>query len=499
MRRISNHSLARRKRGGPWAAALLLLALAGPPPTQGSDVEASAGIAGEQLILFVRPGVSKVSAHFGSTALPSIRALAGEMGLSLEIRDVSAGVPPGVTMTPALVFQNHRGRSIYQGRTTTYGRMKNFIRTARFVPQGGEPLTREKGFLWESERAKIVAAVKITPLEGNRPSFLTPGAFHADAMKAMAKAFRNFRWTKGIELHRMDRLYYMDIYPYLSDEGALFISTALFSQFHCKEPVFIRSSEPFAGPWKERKEVFREAARALEDAVEASVRDVELGDGFDAVPAAVPLLSWEALGLPLPAPPAGRAAVVRIDRSLPLHWVLDEPEAGDPPIIQFRFPPPLDGYTGEVRSVTAEFHMVEEDVLAGATGLIDVDPFSVTMGLEALDRTIHGAGYLNAGEHARSRLAIEAVTSGDERLAFGRITAAGVQARFTMKGVDLPLDIAGQVEPVIGDDGTPRLLVSGSFHVDLRTFGIPGADGPAPQRYMLVFDGNVRLRPGGAP
>ena len=35
-----------------------------------------------------------------------------------------------------MVYQNHRGRSVYQGRTTTPERIRNFIRTSRFVPPG---------------------------------------------------------------------------------------------------------------------------------------------------------------------------------------------------------------------------------------------------------------------------------------------------------------------------------------------------------------------------
>jgi hypothetical protein len=51
-----------------------------------------------------------------------------------------------------------------------------------------------------------------------------------------------------------------------------------------------------------------------------------------------------------------------------------------------------------------------------------------------------------------------------------------------------------QIEPIMDADGRPRLLVNGSFKIDLRTFNIEGADGPAPARHTLVFDLNLILK-----
>jgi hypothetical protein len=63
-----------------------------------------------------------------------------------------------------------------------------------------------------------------------------------------------------------------------------------------------------------------------------------------------------------------------------------------------------------------------------------------------------------------------------------------------LKGQSIPLTSMTQIEPVMGEDGKPRLLVSGAFKIDLRTFDIEGADGPAPARHMLLFDLNLILK-----
>jgi len=51
-----------------------------------------------------------------------------------------------------------------------------------------------------------------------------------------------------------------------------------------------------------------------------------------------------------------------------------------------------------------------------------------------------------------------------------------------------------EFEPVIGEDGKPRLLIRGAFKIDLRVFNIEGADGPAPARHILLLDLNFILK-----
>ena len=51
-----------------------------------------------------------------------------------------------------------------------------------------------------------------------------------------------------------------------------------------------------------------------------------------------------------------------------------------------------------------------------------------------------------------------------------------------------------EIEPILGEDGKPRLLIHGTFKIDLRTFNIEGADGPAPARHTLLFDLNFILQ-----
>ncbi|MBL0715945.1 MAG: hypothetical protein JJV98_19845 [Desulfosarcina sp.] len=98
----------------------------------------------EQMIVFVQPDRSAVDDAFQSDRLPAIRKIADAMGVRVHIVPAGGGAPPEVALTPLIVYQNHRGRSIYQGRTTTSDRIRNFIRTSRFISQGAEPNRREQ-------------------------------------------------------------------------------------------------------------------------------------------------------------------------------------------------------------------------------------------------------------------------------------------------------------------------------------------------------------------
>ena len=50
-----------------------------------------------------------------------------------------------------------------------------------------------------------------------------------------------------------------------------------------------------------------------------------------------------------------------------------------------------------------------------------------------------------------------------------------------------------EIEPVIGEQEKPLLLARGSFQIDLRDFDIEGAEGPAPAKYTLALDINLKM------
>ena len=446
----------------------------------------SAASEAEQLLVFLQSGASAVETTFQEQRLPEIRKLAESMGVSVHVVDARQGAPLRISLTPLVVYQNHRGRSIYQGRTTTTHRIRNFIRTSRFVPQGEELNRRERIPIWESGRSRIWAPLKVAAVTGSQPKKYDHEAFVAAALKNIGKGFKRFRMQKVAELGRADRGFYMDFNPWLSQNGSLYLSLVLFSQFDCKAPVYRKK---ITGPWNDRGKLFQDASVLMEKAVAEIISNPESGDSFDPVQTDVPQKGWEQIGFQLPPAPAAKTAELEASTKIPTNWVLTKSGPDEPPMIQFRFPAPIDNYAGEVFAAKGELRLPQSLMASGATGSIEIDTTtSITMGEPRLDEAIRGSMMLYTKKFPTAKFEVDSITSDDQPIAYGRLTPAIVTGTFTLKGRSVPLTSKTEFEPVVGEDGNPRLIVSGAFNIDLRVFTIEGADGPEPARHTLLFD-----------
>ncbi|MHC4909864.1 MAG: hypothetical protein ACYTF9_09120, partial [Planctomycetota bacterium] len=208
--------------------------------TAAAASHAAADVAGgpetaEHVTIFVQPEATALWEDFESDHLPALRASLGALGLTPATIDVSAGAPPEVHITPLIVYQNHRGRAIYQGRFNTPGRLEGFVRTARSIPQAPRPRTVAGAPFARRGRAVIAAPIKVTGLGGTIDGDHDAAAFEADARTAIRAGFEHLGGTDAV-LTRSDRAFYLDFYPYRSGD-MLHVSTAIFSQFNCHDPV----------------------------------------------------------------------------------------------------------------------------------------------------------------------------------------------------------------------------------------------------------------------
>ncbi len=447
-----------------------------------------------QLIVFKSDAGSTASDLFASRDLPAIQQLAAEENLEIQVRDVAAGAPAEIGIAPTIVFQNYRGRAIYQGRTSTIPRLRNFVRTARALGQDTAAMTREHCFVQTVGRATIALVVKVTPLNGSVPIGYTATRVQEEAREYLRRAFNNFEWTERVHLKRTDRTFYVDFYPHRSDTGALYISGAVFSQFNCHEPVFT-TPNPTELTWDRREEAFQLTARRLEIAVASAIASGETGDGFDALDDATAVQSWDDLELPLPAKPAG-SSTATIDRSVPRMWSLPARRENEPSRLLFHFGAPLDNYAGEAQSVESELQFSASRQYASLRGNARVNTVSVTMGDPDLDDSIRDSTTLDSKNHPESSFEITAVETEFEAPEFGVGHPIVLRGTFKMRGKATPLEARATLEPIIDEQGKPALLVEGTFRLRLlETFGIYGPDGPAPANDTLLFHFAFRYEP----
>ncbi len=448
---------------------------------------ALAFIENEQLIIFVQKSDAEQDRLFRQESIPEIKKLAGEMNIPVSVTGLEKGVPPEVKITPLIVYQNYQGRSIYQGRSNSYERIRNFIRTSRYVPQGKEPLVMDRIPIWEMGRARVWSPLKVASVTGHPPDDYQDEEFKNQANQAIYSGFHYYREMESVSLGRADRGFYMDFYPWLSENKTLHLSLAVFSQFHCKDPVFHTRDNPLIGPWHTRKEMFQKAAGLLERVVLQCIRDASKGDGFFPIGEDVRTVSWETLGFPLPPAPK-KEAMKSVDARIPNRWILKEAEPDKIPMVQFRFQAPLDHYSGEVTKGSGEFELPENLDPSGAKGFVIIDLRSLTMGQKDLDKVIQSSVILNTNEYPVSKFVIEKGSSDNQTLQYGSLVPVRYQGTFTLKGKSVPLTATVEIEPVLGALGEPLLVIRGGFEINLNDFMIDGPDGPAPANHTLVFD-----------
>ncbi|MEM6723809.1 MAG: hypothetical protein AAF598_07205, partial [Bacteroidota bacterium] len=106
----------------------------------------------EQLILF-RQAYDPIN----DQQIDELKALAEQLNLQFVDQLITDRAPIEIALTPAIVYQNYRGRSIYKGRYNNIPRIKNFIRTSRRVYQPAETLKKKDLLVKTLGRAKVGA------------------------------------------------------------------------------------------------------------------------------------------------------------------------------------------------------------------------------------------------------------------------------------------------------------------------------------------------------
>ncbi|MFQ5512637.1 MAG: YceI family protein [Candidatus Krumholzibacteriia bacterium] len=434
----------------------------------------------DRLVVFTQPE-SAIGRVFARHTLARIESLAAALGTGTTVLDASAGAPADVAITPLLVFQNHLGRSIYQGRYTDLGKIAHFIRTSRAVPQRHAMNPVSDAAVWRVGRAVIAAHVKVTPLTGVVPGGFDQAAFVKRARAGVFAGLTRHHQEARTELRRSDRSFYMDFYPYLTGDGRLMVSLSLFSQFNCIEPVYTSRQTPVQGEWTSLAEVFSRAAAIMESEIADQVETSPLGDGFDPLPGSARVAAWIELGLALPEAPAGVAHRPAQDVAMPRDWVIES--AGDGPGLQFRFLPPLDSYSGEVTGLEAALTLGERDggaTLERASGWFEIATHSITMADTSLDDDIHNQ-IIHVPRYPTSRFTLREFTDASRELTFGETSRVVARGTFELKGKSIPLTAQAQIEPIIDGHGRPKLHVSATTRINLKEdFELEGPLGPAP-------------------
>ena len=339
----------------------------------------------QEIIVFIQEDKDQI---FQETCLAQLEAYAAEKEMSFLLKSAADGLPEEISSTPAIVYQSALGRSLYAGRYTDFGSIKNFIRTSRLMPQQKAENCKSNILTRTSGRTTILAPLKLTALSGSSSSDWDQDQMIEQAKKILATAMEDFALEEETCIQKSDRQFYLDIYPYLDEADQLYLSLALYSQFSCIDPVYV-SREPIEGSLQDADQLFAQAGQLFEREITRLLNASTKGDALSMVASEIPVKSWKELGLNLPkASSEVKAPSLKIsNQAIPENWIFYKGLEEDLPVLQFRFMEPLERYAGEVKEVEGSLEFNTEGNLQ--SGVFEVATQSLTMGIADFDYKIH--------------------------------------------------------------------------------------------------------------
>jgi polyisoprenoid-binding protein YceI len=449
----------------------------------------------EQIIVFTQTS-DKV---FIEKTYPQLRTYCKERGIALSERQITdGGVPAEITTTPAIVFQNAKGRSIYSGRYVSFSTVVNFVRNCRFFPAETSNDDCKKDVLYlKNGRTTLVSPLKITDVSGNMPKDFDQKAFKTAATAAIlrgcaskSEVAKRFQLaTQQICKGKTDRAFYMDFHTYRHTDSTYFLTVELYSQFSCIDPIYTNKGEAFMG--KDIMPLFEKAAKTLDAEVFKAIKGSEIGDAVSFISDKTAVKSWEELNLPLPKEikkPTANPVVSNVE--IPKNWNYAGALDNETPVLQFRFLPPLNRYAGEVKKMTGSMKMADAKTITAA--YFEATMNSLTMGAEDFDHKVLEK-YIKVQRYPDAKFSFQNVVL-PKNLKVGEVVELPIKGNFIFMKKEKELTVNAKFMPILDDNGKPQMEISVQFGLNITDgYGIQGPDGPEDARKNLAFFMNFRL------
>lgn len=447
----------------------------------------------EELLIFVQP---EQQSEFTKNNLKTLEALLKEQGIQVQQINVSAlGAPKEVSFTPFIVYRNHLGRKVYKGRHTTHKRLLNFIRTVRHLPEASIHYDEKEVFVKEYPRAALLLKPKITAPTGSIIGVDLDAAAQK-ALTGLKKGLSNCSYHNSYKVTDGEELFYMNFYPYLAEDGKVYVSSELYAHYDCHTPIYQQYQQPAVG--NSIEEAFTQAGQQMLAEVKHQLKASENGDAMNFLTKKIKLTPWKQLPLETLQAPQKNTSIATTSVSIPKSWAFQGPTAPDAPLLTFNFPAPLRHYGGELKQVEGSIQLPNKQTLVDATGSFVVEVNSLQMGQAELDSYVKGT-LLLVNQHPKATLTFKKVLGDDLNLQLGRLTLAQVEAELELLGKSSTVLANTSFEPIINAEGRVLLQVNTQFTAKdlLGNYNIEGPDGPAEANNQLLFQANFLMQPAG--
>jgi len=430
-------------------------------------------------------------AHFLKEAEPFLEEMAKKQGLTFMSLDPKAGLPSEISTTPAIVMLGDKGTSIYTGRYMDFHRIKSFLRSSRVLAQPDQVNLRKGVSALLRGRAKVAAQIKVTSLEGEA-STVEVEAFSESAISSLQSAFQHLKIRDSLLIHKTDRTFFLDLHPYLGQDQKLYLSCAVYSQFHCTRPIFDNYEQPIVIHWEDREEGMASAARLMEDQILKAMESSEIGDAFSPVSAEAVSQSWEQLFPDWKKQrDIGAPHSIPHDLDLPRRWAGPRSVDSLSPLLQFNFFPPLDWYSGELVKLKGQIVLDQDMNLIQGSFIAGMS--SLTMGNAELDEKVWKK-YLKVKKYPEALFIME-MSEPHLPLEWGKSRNVRLKGNMTLMKESQPLEVEAILTPFLDKEEQPCILVSARFSLNITDdFGIDGPEsGPPESRKNMEFNLNCLM------
>lgn len=408
----------------------------------------------QELVIFT----SDTSRHpsvvdFNQNYLAQIKDRMSDSGFKVTVyTDV---IVKGVAALPSIYFVDSSTVSWYKGRYNTIDRMLSFVNNAnRFE------------FDVQKQELKNVLVEQVNDFQKITRLKITPITFHQD-----------YKGDRGLELQsellsfiegfqdtitplEQFKVYYFDLYPYVDENGKWYVSSKIFSQHNCIEPVIVLN-KPFTGTLRE---VAHKAANWYQMQIDSLYDDVQYGDGLELINKQIKL-SWDSLGYVFDTAQVAIKTKLIDSFDLKINTSIVDP-------VRFSFSPPLDNYNGSFGQVRGAISYQNKRI----NGEIKVDITSLDMGEVSLNQSVFGQLLGKQFNTAFFRFEDSLVLDNQKHILTGEMELLG--RRYAQ-------DVVFRIVPLFNG----QMAVKAEFKIDIRPFSsLEQPDGVSPLNHMVYVN-----------
>lgn len=439
----------------------------------------------ERLIIFTQ---AEEDQFFVEKVLPEIKALAEQEGIQLDELMIDKGVPSGITSTPAIIFNNSKGRFIYSGRYVEVNTIKNFIRTSRVTALGQLGTIKENCLVKQVGKTQLGISIKLTDLKKESNDFTNDQMLANDIRSMVFQSIQNYSLKPKVKFLKTDRLFYLDIHPYLGKNNQLFLSYALFSQFDCINPIYKNFSKPIYGRVEDKAQLLKQLGDEVTTKIEGILKSSIIGDAISPISDKIPEKSWEQLGFTISKTTYEKVDFTAMaDKNIPNSWMYLQAVSDKVPALLFKFKAPLDRYAGEFKTMNGSMQLKTDGQIDRIS--FEVDVKSMTMGMASLDEKVLKS-YLKVKKFPKATFKSTKI-SAHRPLEWGQTISVEMGGELQIMKYKRPVQVEALLTPSIDDTGKSILIAQVHFGINItQDYAIKGPDGPKEASEQMELDMN---------